>query len=115
MPRTDWVAVASSSYVLLAPSDPNLYLFLYPKLGAWREGQHRQENFNTVSFVRPMHSEGKNAWTVRESYTKMAIEEKGEGAESIFVVTNTNINRAFFLLSFTMSDIKNVLLRSGGL
>lgn len=61
-----------------------------------------------------MHSGGKNAWTVSESYTKMAIEDKGEGNEATFVVPNTSINRAFFL-HFTMSDIKNVLLRSGGM
>lgn len=61
-----------------------------------------------------MHSGGKNAWTVSESYTKMAIQDKGEGAEAAFVVPNTSINRAFFL-HFTMLDIKNVLLRSGGM
>lgn len=61
-----------------------------------------------------MHSGEKNAWTVSESYTKMAIQDKGEDAEAAFVVPNTSINRAFFL-HFTMLDIKNVLLRSGGM
>lgn len=45
-----------------------------------------------------MHSGGKNAWTVSESYTKMAIEDKGEGNEATFVVPNTSINRAFFCI-----------------
>lgn len=42
-----------------------------------------------------MHSGGKNAWTVSKSYTNMAIQDGGGGAEATFVVPNTSINRAF--------------------
>lgn len=65
--------------IAVASCDPNLQPFLHPKLEALKEGQHRQESSNTASFVSPMHSEGKNAWTVSQSYTKMAIEDKGGG------------------------------------
>lgn len=46
-------------------------------MGALRRGQHSGETYNTASFVGPIHSEEKNAWTVRESYTEMIMGDEG--------------------------------------
>lgn len=106
----DWVAWVS--YYQICPDGslwPKPTLFSPHKIGALSRDQHSWESSNTASFVNRVHSETKNAWTVRESYTEMTMGEEGP-----FFLFPTPTSIGLFS-HFKVPDIKNVPLWSGGL